>query len=97
VEPFQLVLAYCTGLICVCAIVLFAATLLTVRNYQLLRRLSEDTGAALRGASAPRAGRVDASRRLRVERYESAAPPEMGAGEWTGPVFPYTPADREPT
>jgi hypothetical protein len=90
--------AYCTGFISVCTILLFIATIFTVQNYRMLRRMSEVAPGAHDedAVGQPAARRAGAAQRRPVERYDSGDTVDTGAGEWTGPVTPYTPAARKP-
>jgi hypothetical protein len=86
-------LAYLIGLITVCTGLLLVATAVLIKNYWLLRELTE-------GAPAGRHEAAAAPER-RFEHYDSAdsvkpvAVDRPDSIEWTGPVTPYTPAGRE--
>jgi hypothetical protein len=62
------VLAYCTGLIIVCTVLLVISTVVTIRNCQLLRRLS--AGPAGAHDEPPDPGPPPSRRRPAVERYD---------------------------
>jgi hypothetical protein len=83
-------LAYCTGLIAVCTGLLIVATVFTVQNYWMLRRLSD--GEPGKHDPEPRAV-SETSSRGHSEHYDSGPPPADDS-EWTGPVTTYTPAGR---
>jgi hypothetical protein len=86
------VLVYCTGLIFVCTVLLVIATAVTIQNFQLLRRLTEDSVGA---HDEPPVRDTRAGRERRpVERYDSNDSFDDGAPEWTGPVTTYTPSNR---
>jgi len=84
-------IAYCTGLICICTGLLVFATVFTVKNYWMLRAMSP----SLPGKH-DEVPPVRADQPKRGLRYDSAPDARTGADatEWTGPVTPYTPADR---
>jgi hypothetical protein len=67
------------------------ATVFTVKNYWMLREMSSGLPGKHDEVSAVRADQPK-----RGLRYDSDADPRSGAdaAEWTGPVTPYTPADR---
>lgn len=87
-----MLLAYCAGLIAVCTGLLIIATVFTLQNYWMLRRLSQAPpgkhDAAPAEAPQPR---VAAPRNM---HYYDSALPGADDGEWTGDVVPYTPSNR---
>jgi hypothetical protein len=91
-------IAYCTGLILVCTVLLVVATAVTVKNYWLLRDIvkAPASGRHDEPVSAPLPEQPSERREPRFDRYDSGVPP-VNATEWTGPVTPYTPATREAT
>jgi hypothetical protein len=92
-------IAYCTGLILVCTVLLVVSTAVTIKNYWLLRDLVKPPapGRHDEPLTAPLPEQRTEGREARFDRYDSGAPPAnaANAGEWTGPVTPYTPATRE--
>jgi hypothetical protein len=89
---------YCTGLIVVCTILMTYVAVVTTRNLQLLRDLTNEPLGAHDESET-----VDAppSRRRSlgtapVQRFDSGIPHEApaNADEWTGPVTTYVPTDR---
>lgn len=91
-------LAYCTGLIVVCTALLIFASVVTMQNYWMLRRLTagppgKHENAAHSPVDEPKPIRRVDSRRHGMEHYDSGFP-AAADGEWSGPVTPYTPADR---
>jgi hypothetical protein len=89
-------IAYCTGLILVCTVLLVVTTAVTVKNYWLLRDIvkAPAPGRHDEPVSASLPEQQSEPRETRFDRYDSGASP-VNAGEWTGPVTPYTPAARE--
>jgi hypothetical protein len=86
-------LAYCVGLIAVCTGLLIIATVFTIQNYWMLRKLLEE---APPGKHDPRPVHDQ-----RSVHYDSGPPVSGDLGprvpddvEWTGPVTTYTPAAR---
>jgi hypothetical protein len=82
-------LAYCAGLIAVCTGLLIIATVFTVKNYWMLRELS-NAPPGKHSADAPR----DIPSGVPSERYDSGFPVQND--EWCGPVTVYTPTGRKP-
>jgi hypothetical protein len=87
-------LAYCAGLIAVCTGLLIIATVFTIQNYWILRKLLDGTPP---GKHDPRPVHDQ-----RSVHYDSGPPVSGDVGppisdddEWTGPVTAYTPAGRE--
>lgn len=89
----MMLIAYCSGFITVCTVLLFIATILTYHNYQLLRRLSEGSTGQHDVQSRVPERAIHAARRSPSERYDSGMP-EHEDIEWSGPVTAYTPSDR---
>jgi hypothetical protein len=90
-------LAYCAGLIAVCTGLLLVATVFTVKNYWLLRELSNappGKHSAEDSREASRQTSLEASRGNASVRYDSGFPEQ--SDEWTGPVVAYTPTGRKP-
>jgi hypothetical protein len=82
-------LAYCAGLIAVCTGLLIIATVFTIQNYWMLRRLSDGTPGK---HDASEQAIEEGAHRGRFEHFDSGPP--AGDAEWTGPVTVYTPVDR---
>ena len=94
-----MLIPYCTGLIIVCTALLLVATVVTVKNYWLLRELTQNDTPGRHDrvdVVEPRgAATTAAAPRQTVTYYDSSTREDASAtGEWTGPVIPYTPAYR---
>jgi hypothetical protein len=81
-------LATLTNLACLAA--LLVATYYNVRNYRVLQRIQQRTPAVPNGATE----RVRQPRVQPSERYDSHDQIDRGQVEWTGPVTPYVPDER---
>jgi len=86
-------LAYCVGLIAVCTGLLLIATVFTVKNYWMLRELS-NSPPGKHSVEVSREASGEVSRDSASVRYDSGFPAQND--EWTGPVVAYTPTGRKP-
>jgi hypothetical protein len=86
-------LAYCAGLIAVCTGLLIIATVFTVKNYWMLRELS-NAPPGKHSADTPRDVPRGSPSGIPSQRYDSGFPEQND--EWCGPVTVYTPSGRKP-
>ena len=79
---------------------LVVTTVLSVHNYRTLRELryglGPTEGESTIGRLASKHSQARPELEQRTMRYDSIDVPDRGQVDWTGPVTPYIPADRQP-